>query len=223
MQTVYAVCTAMISVGIVIYDQLCCLRDRFYYYRKRLETATKPLLIKFPPWITPDRLSWSRVPLGMSVVFFLFFYPVRIIAILLYTLAWITDILDGALARCWEKFSAWGYKIDPIADKIMNDSIFVGYAYSGRSDLFELQMTLKIIVAADLATAIAAGLMSYFVNKRVESNIWGKLKFGFQCAGCMLLIFNWICLAKPVLEIAALLGIMSFLSYFYEGYRQLRS
>jgi phosphatidylglycerophosphate synthase len=216
MQAIYAVYSVAISIGIMV-------RDEFYYFRKRLEKRMEPLLLKIPSWVTPDRLSWSRVPLGIVVVFFLFFYPAPVIAILFYTLAWVTDILDGALARCREKLSVWGGLIDPVADKIMNDSIFFSYACSGNHEFSEVNMVLWMIVIADLATASAAGLMSYFINMRVEANIFGKFKFGFQCAGCMPLIFGWINLAKPLLEIAAVLGVMSFIIYAYSAYKELKT
>jgi phosphatidylglycerophosphate synthase len=216
MQAIYAVYTVVISVGIMVCDE-------FYYFRKCLEKRMEPLLLKIPPYITPDRLSWSRVPLGITVVFFLFFYPAHAVAILFYTLAWLTDILDGALARCRKQLSVWGGLIDPVADKIMNDSIFISYAFSGSLEFSEIKMVLWMIVIADLATATAAGLMSYFINMRVEANFFGKFKFGFQCAGCMPLIFGWINLAKPILGVAAALGVMSFVIYGYSAYKELRA
>jgi len=215
MQAIYAVYTSVISAGIMI-------GNIFHYFRKRLEERMEPFLLRIPSWVTPDRLSWSRVPLGVTVVFFLFFYPVRAMAIMLYNLAWITDILDGELARCRRQFSVWGCRIDPLADKIMNDSVFIGYACSGSPEVFELRTVLWTIVIADVATALAAGLMSYFIDMRVEAGISGKIKFGFQCAGGTSLIFSWINLATPILEMAAVLGVVSIMTYGYSAYKELR-
>lgn len=222
MQTVHAICNVVYTIYTVVISIGVLISERFYYCRNRLEERAEPLLLKIPRQITPDRLSWSRVPLGVLVTFFLFFYPVRVVAILLYTLAWITDILDGALARCWKEFSVWGCRIDPIADKVLNDSIFLGYVYSKDPELSSLNEALWIIIIADVSTAVAAGLMSYFVDMRVEANIFGKWKFGAQCTGGMALILTWINVAEPILEAAAVLGVFSFITYGYSGFKAYR-
>jgi phosphatidylglycerophosphate synthase len=144
---------------------------------------------------------------------------------MLYILAWLTDILDGALARYRKQFSIWGCRIDPITDKVLNDSIFIGYGWFWRNDpeFSVMFWTIVVIVVADLITLVGAGLMSYFIEERVQANIFGKWKFGAQCTGCTMLILEWVNSARPVLEVAAALGILSAVSYCYTGCVKIRA
>jgi phosphatidylglycerophosphate synthase len=208
---------AVISIGSIV-------SMWFYSFRNFWERLSVPLLRAIPSWVKPDHLSWSRVPLGAMVAFFLFVYSAPVVAGLLYILAWITDILDGALARYRKQFSKWGSRIDPLVDKVMNVTIFIAYIYcSNEPEIVSASATLWIIIGIDGLTTLVAGLVFYFREIRIDANIFGKWKFGTQCAGGTLLIFKCTSLALPILPVAAALGIMSFLSYSYEGYYRLRN
>lgn len=69
----------------------------------------------------PNLLTLSRVvviPILVAVLY-LDSDAARWVACLLFTLAAITDYLDGYLARAWSEQSALGRLLDPIADKIL--------------------------------------------------------------------------------------------------------
>jgi len=208
--------TAVVSIGNLI-------AMWFYSIRDYWERLLIPFLREIPSWIKPDHLSCSRAPLGAVVSYFLFIFPIPVLAALIYAFAWMTYVLDGALARYRKQFSRWGIRIDPLVDKIMNVTIFACFIYyrSNDPDFISLKNTLWIIIGTDILTTIMAGLVSYFREIRVQANIFGKWKFGAQCMGGTLLIFKFS-LALPVLAVASVLGVMSLLSYSYEGYLRLR-
>jgi cardiolipin synthase (CMP-forming) len=70
----------------------------------------------------PNLLTYGRV-VAVPVVVALMFWPdefwMRWAALGLFTLAGVTDFLDGYLARIWSMQSSMGRMLDPIADKLL--------------------------------------------------------------------------------------------------------
>lgn len=81
----------------------------------------------------PNALTISR--LGLTVLFMGALYahhPAgRLLALLLFGLASLTDWLDGWLARRWHQESAFGALMDPIADKILVLAAFLSFVELG--------------------------------------------------------------------------------------------
>ena len=70
---------------------------------------------------TPNLLTLGRVAVIPAVVACFYFhgeFP-RYLACALFTIAAITDYLDGYLARSWRQQSPFGRWLDPIADKLL--------------------------------------------------------------------------------------------------------
>ena len=66
----------------------------------------------------PNALSILRI--ALSLVFpILIYYELLFYAMLIFTIAALTDFFDGHLARKWKVQSSFGSKIDPLADKIL--------------------------------------------------------------------------------------------------------
>jgi cardiolipin synthase (CMP-forming) len=70
----------------------------------------------------PNLLTYGRV-VAVPLVVALMFWPdefwMRWAALALFTLAGVTDFLDGYLARIWSMQSSMGRMLDPIADKLL--------------------------------------------------------------------------------------------------------
>ena len=56
---------------------------------------------------------------------------VNLIILALFTLASITDFLDGYLARKNNQVTTFGKFVDPIADKLLVNTVFILFAYQG--------------------------------------------------------------------------------------------
>ncbi|MCH9764698.1 MAG: CDP-diacylglycerol--glycerol-3-phosphate 3-phosphatidyltransferase, partial [Alphaproteobacteria bacterium] len=70
----------------------------------------------------PNVLTYARivaVPALVACLFFLKGDTARWAALTIFTLACITDWLDGYLARAWKQQSELGRMLDPIADKLL--------------------------------------------------------------------------------------------------------
>lgn len=70
----------------------------------------------------PNVLTYARIA-AVPVVVFLLLWPeeptMRWTAFAIFTLAALTDYLDGYLARLWGQQTKWGRMLDPVADKLI--------------------------------------------------------------------------------------------------------
>lgn len=69
----------------------------------------------------PNILTLFRIGLlpVYIIVFYLPFSSAHLIAASIFTLACVTDMLDGYLARTWKQTSRFGAFMDPVADKLL--------------------------------------------------------------------------------------------------------
>lgn len=97
----------------------------------------------------PNKLTLSRFVLtaGFLVAMFLRFPWHQTAALALFTLAGITDALDGRIARQRRLITNFGILMDPLADKILTCSAFIAFV---EVDQMEAWMVV-IIVARELA------------------------------------------------------------------------
>jgi cardiolipin synthase len=88
-----------------------------------------------------------------------------------------TDILDGLLARRFGSQSKIGQYLDPIADKILLTSIYVGLAMGGAVPLW----IVLLIIARDLWILLLSGIALRFTEfRQLQPSLWGKASTFFQ-------------------------------------------
>ncbi|MBD3304464.1 CDP-diacylglycerol--glycerol-3-phosphate 3-phosphatidyltransferase [Candidatus Woesearchaeota archaeon] len=120
-----------------------------------------------------------RAVLAILVPFYLIqqgLWP-RIIALILFTAAMVSDHLDGRIARKYNEITALGKIIDPIADKMLTLGLFSTFSYLG---LFSWWFV--IIIAIREITVTAARM--YFLAKKtaIPAARSGKIKTILQFA-----------------------------------------
>ncbi|MGL5640168.1 MAG: CDP-diacylglycerol--glycerol-3-phosphate 3-phosphatidyltransferase [Mycoplasmoidaceae bacterium] len=150
----------------------------------------------------PNILTIFRIFLTPLIVFFIFFkfndvlynYQLLnsififnsnfIVAGILFIIASATDWVDGYLSRKYNWVSSFGKIWDPIADKILINSILISFAIKGYTPYFIpiLFILRDIIIDAMRMEAIQK-------NIDVSANIFGKLKTVFQMAGIIIVFF----------------------------------
>ena len=121
----------------------------------------------------PNKLTLSRLVLTAAFLVVIFF-PFRgheTVALILFSVAGITDYYDGRIARDRGLITNFGILMDPLADKILTCSAFI--AFVGR-DLVPAWMVV-IIVARELAIT---GLRMLAASKQVvlAAERYGKHK-----------------------------------------------
>ena len=75
-------------------------------------------------WNLPNILTFSRL-LMVPIFAVCFFYHYYLAALLIFFLAGLTDLVDGAIARFLNQRSALGAALDPVADKTLMWAAFI--------------------------------------------------------------------------------------------------
>lgn len=82
---------------------------------------------------TPNKLTIARIIL--SPIFMVFFMMenvyCRALSLLIFTVAALTDLWDGYLARKYGIITGFGKFMDPLADKILTSTAFISFAALG--------------------------------------------------------------------------------------------
>ncbi|KAM8947843.1 cardiolipin synthase (CMP-forming) [Pelodytes ibericus] len=95
------------------------------------------------PWTVPNLLSMTRIGLS-PVLGYLIVGEDFNIALGIFALAGVTDLLDGYIARTWaNQKSALGSALDPLADKILISVLYVCLTYAS---LIPVPLTIMIIL-----------------------------------------------------------------------------
>lgn len=168
----------------------------------------------------PNILTLTRIFL-MPVFVLAFYLPwewAHATAAIIFTIACITDWLDGYLARVMNQTSPFGAFLDPIADKLAVAIALV--LLVGESHFFYMTLPAAIIVGREI---IVSGLREWMaeLGKRasVAVSFTSKVKTAVQMSAIILLIAfdpqnSWLgVLGYVLLYIAALLTLLTMFAY----------
>lgn len=183
------------------------------------------LVMAFIPFVAPD--------LGESKINLVYF----IIAIL-FVIAAATDCLDGQIARRCHLVTDLGKFLDPIADKLLNDSMLIFilvpqvYAPNQRSNPLMLTILLFCVIAMIGRDLIVDALRLIAVKKNIviAANIFGKAKTVLQMIAIPMMLLNgwpfnyfdssWhpaLQISNIIFYIATLMSLVSGVIYVYQN------
>lgn len=82
---------------------------------------------------TPNKLTLLRIILSPIFMFFFLMDDVyaRVVSLVIFTFAALTDLWDGYLARKYGIVTGFGKFMDPLADKILTSTAFISFAALG--------------------------------------------------------------------------------------------
>lgn len=131
-----------------------------------------------------NQLTASRLVLAV-VLFVLIAYSNWIWCVVVFTVAAVTDWLDGYLARTQGLSSALGRNFDPLVDKVLICGAYIFLLPVAGAGLAPWMVT--VVVAREL---IITGLRSFLENSGANfgADGLGKIKMVLQC-GTLLVIF----------------------------------
>lgn len=123
---------------------------------------------------TPNKLTVARMlitPVYLALILWESLPHRFLIATLVYSIAAITDAIDGKLARKNNQITNFGKLLDPIADKILTTSALLAFMQMGLCNIWIVMIVLtrEFTVASIRMIAAADGVV-------IPANIWGKLK-----------------------------------------------
>ena len=183
------------------------------------------------PWSLPNLLTYGRI-LAIPALVAILFWPrddwMRWLALGIYTVAAITDYLDGYIARAWSQQSAIGRMLDPIADKLLVAALLLMLVYTGQIEGWTLWAAIVIlcreILVSGLREFLAELKVSVPVSKVAKYKTTAQLfALGFLVAGPAgdkVLPYNTQ-IGIVMLWIAALLTIYTGWDYLNSGIRYL--
>ena len=156
----------------------------------------------------PTKITCARIALVVALLIGLFVVSVipdlevptyggvnlvNLIAALVFILASTTDFLDGYLARKWKQVTNLGKFLDPVADKMLVDSMLIFFvfpwSYAPEQTLFIPVFCVIIMVVRDLVVD-AIRFIAAQKGQVVAANIFGKLKTVSQMIAIPVIMLN---------------------------------
>lgn len=149
----------------------------------------------------PNRLTIIRMILVPFVVLFMLSIKgvevwnsfvttpaARIVALVLFCIASLTDFADGQIARRKNLITNMGKFLDPIADKLLVVSAFIAFVELNRISTF-----VPVIVLAREFAVTGLRLLAVEQNVVIAASKWGKAKTTSQ-----MIAIIWLLLEYPV-------------------------
>lgn len=179
----------------------------------------------------PNLLTFLRILLIpiFVLVFYLPFKNSHIVTAIIFSIAALTDWLDGYLARTLRQTSKLGAFLDPVADKLIVAVALV--LLVGEKNLAYLAIPAAVIVSREIVVSALREWMAE-IGKRahIAVSFLGKIKTAVQMIALILLLAykpgEWIWFGTVgyfLLYVAAILTLWSMLIYLKAAWHELRA
>lgn len=152
---------------------------------------------------TPNKLTLLRVimvPLFMVFMMYDWFAYSRLVAALVFLLAFATDWLDGYLARKNNQVTNFGKIMDPLADKMLTTAALVCLNATG-----DVSPWVTVIILAREFIVSGVRIAAAAEGNVIAASIWGKAKTMWQFIALTLAI---ICAEKTLFAGIPVVGIV---------------
>lgn len=142
----------------------------------------------------PNQLTWARI-LMIPLVMGVFYLPTgwmtpferNVAATVFFTIAALTDLVDGWIARKLGQTSAFGAFLDPVADKLM---VTAALAVLLQMDRVDAIVAFVIIGREITISALREWMAKIGASKNVAVSFIGKLKTTAQMVAIPMLLFH---------------------------------
>ena len=163
----------------------------------------------------PNKLTVMRMIL---IPFFVFFMLApyfegygNYIAVAIFIIASLTDMLDGKIARKYNLVTDFGKFMDPLADKLLGCSAMICLIEKGQLAAWIVIITREFIISGFRLVAADNGIV-------IAASYWGKFKTVFQMLMVIVLILNipnsfFAVLGTVLTYIALALTVVSLIDY----------
>lgn len=149
-----------------------------------------------------------------AVVFFQPFPEARYWAAAVYALAFLTDILDGWIARHFNQITLLGRILDPLADKLMTFTVIICITVAGIIPIW----AVAVFFLKEASMCVGAMSMLHKIDDVIPANWLGKVStFVFFVVCAALVLFPSIPSRWATLAISIALGftVLAFLYYLW--------
>ena len=167
----------------------------------------------------PNKLTMLRVGL---IPIFLLLYPASILsdpvsryaALFVFSLAALTDALDGYIARRRNMITNFGKLMDPMADKLLVAAAFIAMVQSEA-----LPAWVVIIIISREFLMSGYRMLALERNIVIAASSWGKLKTISQIVLIIMILLDFFpsYVIIPVIAVSTLLTIISAVDYILKN------
>jgi len=134
----------------------------------------------------PNILTMIRMIAIVPLVILLSKWPVhRTLSLILFLAIWLTDMLDGYIARTYNQITDFGKLFDPLVDKLFQTAVAVTMAAIGRLPIW----VPCFIICRETLMIVGGYLLLRNYEMVVYSDIFGKLATVFYVMALTLLFF----------------------------------
>lgn len=182
--------------------------------------------LNLPNKLTLIRMFLAPIYLALMLIEFPCHY---IVALAVFAIASLTDMLDGKIARKNNLITVFGKLLDPLADKMLTTAALLAFMREGWCSIWIVMIVLtrEFAVAGVRLIATAQGIV-------IPANYWGKAKTVSQMVFTIVIMLlaeldatfdifanaGWFTLARVsniMLWITAVLTVVSGITYFVDS------
>ncbi len=182
--------------------------------------------LNLPNKLTLIRMFLAPIYLALMLIEFPYHY---IVALAVFSIASLTDLLDGKIARKNNLITVFGKLLDPLADKMLTTAALLAFMREGWCSIWIVMIVLtrEFAVAGVRLIATAQGIV-------IPANYWGKAKTVSQMVFTIVIMLlaeldatfgifanaGWLTLARTsniMLWITAVLTVVSGVTYFVDS------
>lgn len=141
----------------------------------------------------------------------------RWIALVIFVVASLTDLLDGKIARKYNLVTTFGKFADPLADKLLVVSAMICLV-----ELGDLDAWIAVIIVAREFIISGFRIIAAEKNVVIAASYWGKFKTTFQMIMIIMLLAGighptWHTASTVVTYIALILTVVSLIDYIVKN------
>lgn len=176
-----------------------------------MEKITAKDFIKIPNLMSMFRIL--LIPVFLYFAFSVGFEEGKLYIFSVLLLSWLTDILDGFIARKYNMISELGKILDPMADKLTQLAILFALWLSKLVPAF----VFIIIFIKEFLLSIGALYLKKFIKTNIiPSNYWGKAATGcFYISVALLILKDYVgMIGMYGIYLTLILMIIAFISYW---------
>ena len=146
---------------------------------------------------TPNKLTLARMiatPIFMAIML-IEALPYRyLISLVLFAAASLTDMIDGKLARKYNLITDFGKFLDPLADKMLTTSAYLGFVFVLRDTVFCWHMVaiIFIVLFREFMVSSIRLVVVSSGGKVIAANMWGKCKTVSQMLSIVFALFAYV-------------------------------
>lgn len=193
------------------------------FQNKMDDVTEKMFLWAFPKSFQPNWLSYFRIA-TVPVIAWLLLGNQIIAGFALFFVSGLTDLIDGAMARKWNKVTDLGKILDPVADKMLIGTLLI---YIGL-DYLIVQIFL-VVIALEIIANLLSAILAYKIGRPVGANYYGKIKMVLQCL-CIFIFFLGAILnqnelveaATLILEIALFFALLAAIESMHQRWPKVK-